>query len=120
MDLEELLLQQGGVVTHRQALACGAWGRQLRPGGRLVRLRRDVYAERARLEVLDEPERTALDVAAVRLTTGVDLVAAGRTAALVHGLPVLGRPRRLDVVERKDLRPRHHGNSTTLRADDVG
>lgn len=119
MDLEELLRQQGGVVTHRQALAAGVSSRQLRPGGGLVRLRQGVYAQRSRLELATLQERTVLHVAAARLTTDVDLVAAGRTAALAHALPVLGVPRRLDLVERKELRPRHHGSSTTLGGDDV-
>lgn len=119
MGLEELLAEQSGVITYGQALDVGVSARQLRAGGRLVRLRQGVYAERSRLDAAQPHERVALHVAAARLTTGIDLVAAGRTAALAHGLPILGLPRRLDLVERKELRPRHHGSSTTLTAPDV-
>lgn len=121
MDLDELLVAQGGVVTHEQARRAGVSGRQLRPGGpHLVRVRRGVYADAALLRVADEPAATALQVAAARLLSGVDLVATGDTAALVHGLPLLGpRPDRLHLAERKPVRPRHHGASTTLVPEEV-
>lgn len=119
MDLKELLQKQGGVVTHEQAADAGVSGRWMRPGGRLIRLRQGVYARRSVWEAAPSAERAAMEVAAVRLTSDVDLVGAGQTAALVHGLPILGVPRRVDVVERKDLRPRHHGTSTTLGSIEV-
>lgn len=119
VDLGQLLRSQGGVVSDRQAVAARLSSRQLRPGGRLARLRQGVYAERSLVEAAAAHERAALEVAAVRLTTGVDLVAAARTAALVHGLPVLGRPQTSERVERRELRPRHHGSSTTIAPGDV-
>lgn len=119
MELERLLASQGGVVTYEQAVAAKVSDRQLRPGGRLIRVRQGVYAERAAYEAAAPQELVLLKVAAIRLTTGVDLVAAGLTAAQAHGLPVLGASTRIDVVERKDLRPLHHGSSTTLTSADV-
>ena len=120
MDLDELLRAQGGVVTREQALRAGVSDRQLRPGERrLVRVRRGVYAD-ARLLTTGEATAMALQVAAARVVSRVDLVATGSTAALVHGLPLLGpRPQRLHLSERKLERPRHHGASTTLRAEEV-
>lgn len=119
MELDRLLTTQGGVVTYAQALDAGASERQLRPGGHLIRVRQGVYAERAAYDDAAPHELVLLKVAAARLTTGVDLVAAGRTAALALQLPILGQPTRVDLVERKELRPLHHGSSTTLPGGDV-
>lgn len=110
--LRRLAGVQGGVLSRAQLDAAGVprWrlGTVERPR-ELVRLRQGVYAEASAFQAADEAERTALLVAAERLTTGADLVAVGATAALVHALPVLGRPRRLLVAERKQVRPGHHG-----------
>ncbi len=125
MDLQRLLDEQGGVVTRAQALGTGLSARQLRGSGRqVVRLRQGVYADAALLSEDDGDQalavRTALRVAGQRLVTGVNLVAVGETAALIHGLPLLGRPSvRLKLAERKDQRPRHHGASRTMTEDDV-
>jgi len=121
VDLDQLLDRQGGVVTRQQALDCGVSTRQLRPGEhRLVRLRHSVFADADRLRDASDAQRTALDVAGVRLVSGIDLVATGPTAAVLHGLPLLGRPAvRLHLQERKQARPRHHGSSTTLTPADV-
>lgn len=119
MDLEELLRKQGGVITHQQALDAKVSARRLRRNGDLIRMRQGVYAERARYEAGPRDERALIEVAAARLTSEVDLVGAARTAALAHGLPILGVPRGVDLVERKSLRPRHHGNSCELGRSDV-
>ena len=120
MDLEDLLREQGRLVTRAQLQAVGFSARQLTGAGRrLVRVRRGIYTD---LPVRDLAPGAAvvLQVRAARLTSDVDLVAAGATAALVHGLPLLGpRPRGLHLVERKQDRPQHHGCSTTLRDDEV-
>lgn len=114
MDLPELLATQAGVVTRAQALACGLSERRLRAQDPLVRLRQGVYAE-ARLAAAGGPARVALDVAAARLTTGVDLVAVAGTAALLHDLPLLGpRPEPPQLSERREVRPLHHGHSVLL------
>ena len=121
MDLDVLLEQQGGVVTRQQALRCGVSARQLRPGARrLVRLRRGVFADGERLASASDAVRTAVAVAGQRLVSDVDLVATGPTAAVLHGIPLLGAPPALlHLSERKDLRPRHHGASTTLEPAEV-
>ena len=121
MDLDELLGRQGGVVTRQQALACGLSERQLRPGPhRLVRLRHGVFADAERLSGASDAVRTALQVAGARLVSDVDLVAVGPTAAVVHGIPLLGGPpRRLHLAERKQDRPLHHGESTRLLPAEV-
>lgn len=120
MDLEELLTDQSGVVTRKQALKAGLSERQLRGSGRgLGRLRQGVYADAVLLQG-SAPERVALEVAAERLVTKVDLVAVAATAALLHDLPLLGAPPdRLQLAERKEERPRHHGASTTMTGDEV-
>lgn len=123
MDLQRLLDQQGGVVTHAQALSTGLSARQLRgPGRPLVRLRQGVYVDAALLSDGDDSlaVRTALRVAGQRLVTGVDLVAVAETAALIHGVALLGQPPvRLTLAERKHERPQHHGASRTMTEDDV-
>lgn len=119
MDIEELLREQGGVVTRQQAVDAKVPARQLRPGGRLLRVRQGVYAQRSAYETAEPHERVVLQVAAARLISDVDLIAAARTAALAQGLPVLGKADALELVERKGLRPLHHGSSTTLTTGDV-
>ena len=122
-NLDALLGAQGGVVTHAQARRCGVPATQLgspAEARRFVRVRPDAYAPRTRYEAADPVARLALAVAAARLVTSADLVAVGGTAALLHRLPLLGAPPgRLLLAERKEVRPRHHGTSTTLRPDDV-
>jgi hypothetical protein len=86
----------------------------------LVRLRKGVFADTERLTDATDHVRTALDVAGARLVHAVDLVAVGPTAAVLHGIPLLGpAPTRLHLAERKQDRPSHHGASTTLTAADV-
>ena len=122
-DLDRLLCAQGGVVTHAQARRAGVPAGQLAPRGagrRFTRIRAGAYAPSDAYEVADDLERLVLAVAAERLVTGVDLVAVGATAAMLHGLPLLGHPpERPRLAERKQDRPRHHGASTTLRPDEV-
>lgn len=122
VDLDELLAAQGGVVTRAQALAAGVGERQLRPGPgrRLVRVRGGVYADAARLSAADAAARHVVAAAAASLVSAVDLVAVGPTAAVLHGLPLLGPPpARLHLAERKDDRPLHHGASTSFRPEEV-
>lgn len=103
--------------------------RELRVSGRrlgtvtapreLVRLRQGVYVDANLYSAADVARRTALAVAAERLRTRADLVAVGRTSALVQGLPVLGASPRLQLVERKQVRPDHHGRSRLVVEADV-
>lgn len=114
--------EQGGLVTRAQLRALGVSERRLGTADRpreLVRLRHGVYVDAAVLAAADEARRTALAVGAERLRTGTDLVAVGPTAALVHDLPVLGRPRRLFLAERKQDHPDHHGTSRLVVEADV-
>ena len=113
VGLQELLDQQGGVVTRAQATERGVSARQLRgPDRLLVRLRHGVYADAGRVSTTNLSSLTGLRVASARLVAGVDLVAVGVTAALIHDVPLLGRPtERLQLAERKERRPRHHGSS---------
>lgn len=121
--LRALLEAQAGVVTYAQARRAGVPAGQLAaPGerGRLVRIRPDAYTPATQYAQASEAERAALRVAAERLISGVDLVATGLLAAVVHGLPVLGRlPEQLELTERKHERPKHHGNSATIQDRDV-
>lgn len=121
MDLQELLDRQGGVVTREQALRSGVSARQLRTGGRrLQRIRPGVFAPVGVLADASPAARVGLQVAAAQLTSSVGLVAVGATAALLHGLPLLGpAPRRLQLAERKEVRPQHRGASRTLVVEDV-
>lgn len=121
-DLLVLLAEQGGVVLHGQALAHGVRRCELGPGGSgrlLGRVRPEVYALSASYDGASLSLRTAMRVAAERAVTGVDLVAVGRTAALIHELPFLGSPTRLQLRERLEERPRHHGTSVTLTPADI-
>lgn len=118
MDLEELRREQGGVVTYGQARTAGVPVSRLRTDH--VRIASGVYVPRRVHDAQDQAERTAALVCASRLTSAVDLVAVGRTAAVIHGLPVLGRlPAHPQLVERKHLRPRHHGASRAIDDSEV-
>ncbi len=122
-ELRVLADSQGGVLTREQALAGGVPASQLGTDSRprqLVRVRSGVYAEAALLSELDTAHRLALTVAAERLVSRVDLVAAGGTAALMHHLLLLGRePMRPVLIERKHERPKHHGASRIVLPDET-
>ena len=62
--------------------------------GHLVPVRRGVYATRRAIVLAEsDPRRAhALQVAAVRVSVGRDVVGSHRSAALVHGLDLLKRP----------------------------
>jgi hypothetical protein len=108
-DVHELIRRQGGVLSHEQALALGVRRRQLgQPGsGRLlVRVRHAAYALSTSYDGTSPAARMALSVAAERLVAEAPLVAFGGTAAVIHGLPVLGRTDRLELrppAEREPL-----------------
>lgn len=121
-DWQTLARAQGGVVTRRQLTASGVSERRLGTVAApkaLVKVRHGVFVDGAAWAQADEVQRIAYAVAAERLRSGADLVAAGRTAALLHKLPVLGRQRGLHLVERKQVRPSHHGVSRLVLEVDV-
>lgn len=114
-ELQRLATAQHGVITRAQARAAGVPVTQLRGEGRYVRVGPAAYAERVLLDRLDERGRTAVRVSAARLVSDVDLVACRLTAATLHGLPLLGSaPPEPQLLERREQRPLHHGQSTTL------
>ncbi len=118
--VRQLARSQGGVVTRAQARAAGVPVTQLRGTGPLVRVRPGVYAERLLVADLDDRGRTALAVTAARLVSDVDLVACRLTAAVLHGLPLLvPAPTDPQLLERREERPRHHGQGTKLPPGDV-
>lgn len=85
---------QGGVFTRRQALESGLTGAQIRVlrAGSWRGLRRGVYAERALVASLSPEARHVLDAAAYAVASRLEPAASHRTAALAHGLPLLGSP----------------------------
>lgn len=122
-ELAKLLDTQAGVVTRMQARDLGVPSTQLgKPGDglQLTRVRAGAYAVSEMYDAASPRQLLTLQVAAERLVTGVDLVAVGATAALLHEIPLIGAvPARPHVAERKQDRPRHHGSSTTLAPQDV-
>ncbi|MCW2713222.1 MAG: Transcriptional regulator, AbiEi antitoxin, Type system [Frankiales bacterium] len=114
MDLRSLADRQGGVVTRKQALDSGlspAAVRTLLRSGRWTALAGGVYAPAASLDP-GPGARHVLEAAARVLTSGLGVVASHRTAALVHGLPLLGRP---PVVPQLTRAPRFRGDSSADR-----
>lgn len=91
---EALMAAAGGVLTRRQALACGLtpaqFATQLRRG-RWTALRRGVVTASA-AQALDRGAEHALAVAARAARYRGTHAGSHRSAALVLGLPVLGRP----------------------------
>lgn len=121
--LRQLACAQGGVVSRKQAANAGVPASQLGTPFRpreLVRIGPDAYVDVEELSSLSRTRRLALQVAAARLRSDVDFVAVGATAALIHDLPLLGpTPIRLQLAERREARPVHHGQSRTIDDDDV-
>lgn len=118
MDLSDVTDRQGGVFTHQQALQSGlshAAVRTLLRSGAWTVLARGVYAPTATVAAVltDPPAHHVLLAAARVLTSGLGVVTSHRTAALVHGLPVLGRPPPVPQLTRA---PRFTGDSSAVRA----
>lgn len=99
-ELRSLAATQGGLVTRRQAVACGYTERELRTltghRGRWVVVRRGVYVERSVWEPAGPDLRYALEVRAALLTGRRSAVASHGSAAVLLGLPM--RPRWREVV----------------------
>ena len=118
MDLSDVAGRQGGVFTRRQARASGlspAAVRTLLRSGTWTVLARGVYAPTASVQAsaTDPHAHHVLFAAARVLTSGLGVVTSHRTAALVHGLPVLGRPPPVPQLTRS---PRFTGDSSAVRA----
>lgn len=91
-QLARTVASQGGVLTRRQALEAGLTAGQVRVliAREWLVLRRGVYTDRARAEALSPEARHVLSAAAFALASRLGPVASHGTAALVHGLPLLG------------------------------
>ncbi len=107
-ELARLAAAQGGAVSRGQALASGLTSSQIR--GLLRREWSDpyrgVYVARPVLEAAGPTQRHVLLAAARILSSTLDCRASHRTAALVHGLPVLGRLPQEPQLTRPPRRPR--------------
>lgn len=117
-ELDALLLQTAGpsgVALVGDLLRAGMSRAQLRTAvrtGRWTRVGRGVYG----LSPTDQSEAWLRRVAALQLRSAADAVAYGRTAALVHRLPVLGaHPTRPQLTVVDD--DRHLSRTTLLRED---
>lgn len=116
-ELTSLAVTQGGAVSRAQALAAG-----LTPAQISALLRREwmdpyrgVYVDRAWFTSLP-PERRHVVLAAARiLTTRLGPVANRRTAALVHELPLLGRPPSKPQLARAPRHPRDRSETHALQ-----
>lgn len=115
--LAALAAAQGGAWTRAQAVAAGCTPGQIR--SRLGRTWTDpyrgVYVDRAVLDSASPAQRHVLLTAARVLTTSLGAVASHRTAALVHGLPLLGRPPTLPQLSRAPRHPRDRSETPRLR-----
>lgn len=93
--LTAIAAAQGGVFTAAQASACGyaraEIDRRVRDGAWL-RLRRGVFIEAVNFGTLDDAGRHVMRLRAALLQSCDANVASHITAAIVHGLPVLGTP----------------------------
>lgn len=88
--------QGSGVATLQQLASAGTSRtrvRRLVKAGRLLAVRRGVYtsAERAAASAVDKRRAHALQVAAVLASCDFPAVASHRSAALIHGLDLIGR-----------------------------
>ena len=92
--VQQLAAQQGGVLTREQAVALGMSAAQVATAlrsGRWLPARYGAHAPVSELPPAGSAESVALQVAAVQLRATGRPVAAGPTAALLHGLPYIGR-----------------------------
>jgi predicted transcriptional regulator of viral defense system len=97
-----------GVRTMAEWLGIGLSRRtfqRLVAAGSLVRLRRGVYATKAADELAkcDPTFRYVVQVAAARAATGRDSVASHESAALMHGIALLRKPRAGRIVLSRPL-----------------
>ena len=110
--------QGPGVATLQQLASAGTSRTQVRrlvKAGRLLAVRRGVYtsAERAASSAADKRRAHALQVAAVLASCDFPAVASHRSAALIHGLDLIGKQDAETVTVTRS--PRSRG-SRSLRA----
>jgi hypothetical protein len=119
--LRQLAAEQGGAFSRTQALSRGCTPAELRAFVRRgwVSPYRGVYVPRALLRT-EDPARRHVTLAAARvLTSTLDPLANRRTAALVHGLPLLGRPPKVPQLVRPPRHPRDRSETSTLQVAPV-
>ncbi len=111
MDVPEISRQQGGCFLTRQALDSGWTKHALRTAKDLEQVGRGVWIRREVLEGLTPLQRHRIDIRADLLRLGPGWHAARRSAALVSGLPPLGKgpstPQLLRAPERPQERSWH-------------
>ena len=114
--LRELAATQGGAFTHAQAVAAGCTAGQIRQRlkGDWLAPYRGVYVERSAMPK-DPARRHVVHAAARLLASRLQPVASHRTAALVHGLPLLGAPPKVPQLTRAPQRPRDRSSSATIK-----
>ncbi len=117
-ELAALAAAQGGAFTRAQAVKAGFGPAQIRTCLRRAEwtdVARGVYVTKDRLEAVhDEPcARHVLQAAGRVLTSTLGVVASHRTAALVHGLPLLGRP---PVRPQLTRAPRFAGDTSAVKS----
>lgn len=121
--IQALVVSQGFVLSYEQAIASGMTPAQLRRhirAGRWTRLRRAVFTP---VRIPDGDAREALEAAAAALAWPGSVVS-HESAALLHGLPVLHRPKTpIVTVVSNDVTGRRSktlARSATLHAGDLG
>jgi hypothetical protein len=116
---------QGGVFTHRQALLAGYSAAEIRhrvESGRWYRLARGGYVAAAGYDAEDAAGRHRLLVGATLLVRRSPAVASHASAAVLHGLPLLGPPPdavHLTVAGRGRRRPGLVVHEGPLTADET-
>jgi hypothetical protein len=111
--LRELALEQGGAFTAIQAVTCGwtAYGvRRAVDTGAWKRLHPGVLVEQSFLDGLDAKARHLAMLHARLLFRGEGWHAARRSAALVHGLALIGEPPAIPQLVRAKTGPRLRGH----------
>ena len=116
-ELAALAAGQGGPFTRAQAVEAGYRGDEIRAllRSEWLLLERGVYVERALWDGGSTTDQHVLQTAAKILASGRSPVASRRTAALVHGLPLLGKPPKAPQLARAPRRPRDRSESSALQ-----
>lgn len=114
-ELAALAASQGGPFTRRQAEDAGyrAWEIRALRSREWVDLHRGVYVERALLEAADATARHVLHAAARVLASSLEPAVSHRSGALVHDVPLLGRPPAVPQLTRAPRHPRDRSESAT-------
>ena len=115
--LAALAAGQGGPFTRAQAIAARYRADQIRAllRGEWRLLERGVYVDRQLWDAASEAGKHVLQAAAKILASGLSPVASRRTGALVHQLPLLGKPPKAPQLVRAPRRARDRSESAALQ-----